>query len=175
MSHKPVADHSLPWQAESSWLKRWLSLPGYLHFFTLGYLLTNAFNIWAFSHMAPHPIVIVLTWLGFVGGLAEHITPYFPRLLIPVMAEKLLLRVPTILASGWVFLSLHPWLPWAALFVTWTVYFWRAPALNSLGLGFHIRHFGVTHFGGSCATVIWLLVHAGTFPLLTRIFSAPLG
>jgi hypothetical protein len=154
---------------------RWATLPRYLHFFTLGYFLTNFFNIWAYNRMAPHPIVGVLAVVGFVGGLAEHITPYFPRLTIPVMAEKILFRVPTILASFFIFFSLDPWLPWTALITGWAVYFWRAPALSSLELGFHLRHFGATHIGGSLGTVAWLMVYSGSSPLLTRIYSAPFG
>lgn len=154
---------------------RWATLPRYLHLFTLGYSLTNFFNIWALSRLSPHPLATGLATWGFLGGLSEHITPYFPQLLIPLSVEKYLLRLPTILGMGLVFYSLRPWLPWAGLFLAWSIFFWRAPVLSSLGLGFHLRHFGITHFGGSCATVIWLLVHSGQFPLLTRLFQNPLG
>jgi hypothetical protein len=164
-----------PSSPELSPLRRWSALPRYLHFFTLGYFLTNFFNIWAYNHMAPHPAVGLLALVGFVGGLAEHVTPYFPRLTIPLMAEKLLFRVPTILASGLLFFSLDPWLPWTALLIGWAVYFWRAPSLGSLDLGFHVRHLGLTHLAGSCGTIAWLLVHAGTSPLLTRIYTRPFG
>lgn len=154
---------------------RWSSLPTYLHVFTLGYFLTNFFNIWAYNKLAPHPAVGAMAVLGFVGGLVEHITPYFPRLTIPVKAEKLLFRVPTILASVLIFQSLHPWLPWSLLVAAWAVYFWRAPGLSSLELGFHVRHFVVTHVGGTCGTIAWLMVYYGTSEALTRLYRAPLG
>ncbi len=147
----------------------WSELPTYLHLFTVGYFATNFFNIWAYNTMAPHPLVGVMALVGFVGGLAEHITPYFPRLTIPLMAEKVLFRVPTILASVLVLQGLHPWWPWWLLVAGWAVYFWRAPALSSLELGFHLRHFGVTHVGGTLGTLAMLAVFYGRSETLTHL------
>jgi len=161
--------------AEQSLPERWSQLPKYLHFFALGYFATNFFNIWAFGELAPHPAVAIMAVIGFVGGLAEHITPYFPKLTIPVMAEKILFRIPTMLASILIFYSLDPWLPWSLLVAGWVIYFWRAPALSSLELGFHLRHFGVTHLGGTCGTIAWLMVHDGGHPWLTQLYRAPFG
>lgn len=155
--------------------ERWSELPTYLHVFTVGYFATNVFNIWAYNELAPHPAVSVMALVGFVGGLAEHITPYFPRLTIPVKAEKLLFRVPTILATVLVFLALDPWLPWSLIVAAWAIYFWRAPALSSLELGFHLRHFGVTHVGGTAGTLAMLAVFYGKSEMLTQLFRAPLG
>jgi hypothetical protein len=147
----------------------WSDLPAYLHFFTAGYFATNFFNIWAYHEMAPHPAVALLALVGFVGGLAEHITPYFPRLTIPVTAEKILFRIPTILATVLVFQSLKPWMPWWLLVAGWAIYFWRAPSLSSLELGFHLRHFGVTHVGGTCGTLAMLAVFYGKSEMLTHL------
>ena len=91
------------------------------------------------------------------------------------MAEKLLFRVPTILATVMVFFALDPWLPWSLLVAGWAIYFWRAPALSSLELGFHLRHFGVTHVGGTLGTLAMLAVLYGRSELLTQLFRAPLG
>ena len=162
-------------QADGALLQRWSELPTYLHFFTVGYFATNFFNIWAYNEMAPHWIVGVLGAIGFIGGLAEHLTPYIPKLTIPVQAEKLLFRLTTIAASFAIFFALDPWLPWAALIVGWAVYFWRAPGLSSLGLGFHVRHFGLTHVGGTCGTLVWLMVFDGGYPSMTRFYTDPLG
>lgn len=148
----------------------WSELPTYLHLFTLGYFATNFFNIWAYNALAPHRAVGVMATIGFIGGLAEHITPYFPRLTIPLMAEKLLFRVPTILATALIFYSLDPWLPWWLIVAAWAIYFWRAPALSSLELGFHLRHFGITHVGGTCGTLAMLAVSSGASEALTRLF-----
>jgi hypothetical protein len=148
----------------------WSELPRYLHLFTVGYFATNFFNIWAYNEMAPHPAVGLMALVGFVGGLAEHMTPYFPRLTIPVTAEKILFRIPTILATVLVFWSLDPWLPWSLLVAAWAIYFWRAPGLSSLELGFHLRHFGVTHVGGTCGTLAMLGVFYEKSELLTQLF-----
>lgn len=149
---------------------RWSDLPTYLHLFTAGYFATNFFNIWAYNEMAPHRIVGLMALVGFVGGLVEHLTPYFPRLTVPLTAEKLLFRVPTILATVLVFHALDPWPPWSLLVAAWAIYFWRAPALSSLDLGFHLRHFGVTHIGGTCGTVAMLAAHHGKPALLVQLF-----
>jgi hypothetical protein len=147
----------------------WSELPRYLHGFTVAYFVTNFFNIWAYNEMAPHRVVGVMALIGFVGGLAEHLTPYFPRLTIPVTAEKLLFRLPTILSTAIVFHSLDPWLPWWLLVAGWAIYFWRAPALSSLELGFHLRHFGVTHLAGTFGTLAMLAVFHEQSQLLTLL------
>lgn len=131
-------------------------LPPWLHLATVGYFATNIAIAAMVCDLAQSPWVIGLALWGIIGGLIEHVSPYFPRLYLGLRAEQLLFRLPTIAAffGGLVELGASWWL--FAIVLVVAVNFIREPPLDSLEPRFHLVHFLTVHLAATLVvTALW--------------------
>lgn len=160
-SSKGLSHDSVPWS----------EMPLWFHAATFVYFATNVFNGWALWHMKAPILPAVLGTFGLIGGFIEHISPYFPKLYIDPLLEKLLFRLPTIISYLWVGVWLG--LSWfvIAAFAAHAVVFFRQDALTSMDPRFHLKHVFATHVLGTMGMFILILIQGGQHPAL-RIFLA---
>jgi hypothetical protein len=144
----------------------WSEMPAWFHAATFVYFATNVFTAWAFLRLDAPVLPTVLGLFGLLGGFIEHTSPYFPKVYVAPLVEKLLFRVPTILAYLWVGLWLG--LAWyvVAVFVVHAVVFFRQDALTSMDPRFHLKHILATHVSGAIGMYVLIVLQSGQFRAL---------
>lgn len=149
----------------------WSEMPLWLHAATFLYFATNVFNAWALWYLKAPLAPTLLGTFGLIGGFIEHISPYFPKVYIDPLLEKVLFRVPTIIGYLWVGVWLG--LSWfvVAAFVVHAVVFIQQDALTRMDLRFHLKHVVATHLAGTAGMYLLILIQRGDHPAL-RVFLA---
>lgn len=139
----------------------WSKMPVWFHGATLVYFATNIFNGWAFLYLKAPAGATALTLFGLIGGFIEHISPYFPKLYIHPVAEKILFRVPTVIGGLWLTISLG--LAWyvTAIIALQSVVFLSEKPLTSMDWKFHAQHVFGTHLLGALQTFAVILAVTG--------------
>jgi len=144
----------------------WTKMPTWFHLATIVYFATNIFNGWAFVHLRAPLLPTALALFGLTGGFIEHISPYFPKLYVHPLLEKVLFRIPTVLGIVGLGLWLH--LAWfvVAVFVVQGIIFLREEPITSMEPRFHAQHVFGTHVFGSVQMYLLILVVSGQIPAL---------
>ena len=147
----------------------WSEMPTWFHVATFVYFATNVFGGWAALHLGVPTAASAFLAFGLVGGFSEHISPYFPRLFIPVFWEKLLFRVPTIIGYVWVAISMG--LSWFFIVpvLVHAIVFIRQSALTSMEFRYHIKHLLATHISGAVGMLALLAIASGKCPALNAL------
>lgn len=150
----------------------WSKMPLWFHGATLVYFATNIFNGLAFLYLKAPLGATALALFGLLGGFIEHISPYFPKLYIHPIAEKILFRVPTIIGGLW--LAVWIGLAWyvIALVAVQAVIFIREEPLTSFEPKFHLQHVFGTHVWGAVQTGAVILAATGQSAWLRAVLMA---
>lgn len=150
----------------------WSKMPIWFHGATLVYFATNIFNGFAFVHLKAPMAATALALFGLLGGFIEHISPYFPKLYVHPIAEKILFRAPTVIGGLW----LASWLGLAwyiiAAFALQSVIFMREEPLTSLDWKFHAQHVFGTHLFSSVQMFAVILAATGESAWLRTLLMA---
>jgi hypothetical protein len=149
----------------------WASMPTWFHLATFVYFATNVFNGWAVVYLKAPLIPTVLTLFGLIGGFIEHTSPYFPKLYVSPMVEKLVFRLPTVIGIFWAVLSAG--LAWyvVAILSVQGIIFMREKPLTSMEPRFHMQHVFVTHLFGSVQVYLIILLVTGKLPALSFLLA----
>lgn len=149
----------------------WAAMPHWFHLATLIYFATNIFNGWGTVYLSMPPLPTVLVLFGLIGGFIEHISPYFPRLYVSPLLERILFRMPTVIGFVWIGLSLG--LAWFVVlaFVVQGLIFLREKPLTTFEPRFHLQHVFVTHLLGSVQMYVLILVASGKYPALSFLVA----
>ncbi len=147
----------------------WAKMPTWFHFATLVYFATNIFNGWVFVYLKAPAGATALALFGLLGGFIEHISPYFPKLYVNPMVEKILFRFPTILGALW--LSHWIGLAWyvIAFVALQSIIFMREKPITSMEPRFHLQHVFGTHLFSSVQMVLIVLAASGQYPMLKSL------
>lgn len=147
----------------------WSAMPLWFHLATLVYFATNIFNGWVFVHLHAPAAATALACFGLIGGFIEHISPYFPRLYINPLLEKILFRAPTIAGGFW--LAVWVGLAWyvLAFMAVQMVIFMREEPLTSMEPRFHAQHVFGTHLFAAVQMYVIVLAASGNYPALSAL------
>ncbi|HRI63877.1 MAG TPA: hypothetical protein PK156_06555 [Polyangium sp.] len=145
---------------------KWQNMPLWFHAATFVYFATNVFNGWALWYLKAPIGAIALGWFGLIGGFLEHVSPYFPKLYIHPTLEKILFRLPTVVAVLWLNVALG--LAWYLLALTavQSVIFMREKPLTSMEPRFHAQHVFGTHLFGAVQVCLIMAVTSRQWPML---------
>lgn len=149
----------------------WKNMPLWFHGATFVYFATNFFNAWALVYLNAPLGAIALGWFGLIGGFLEHISPYFPKLYIHPMLEKILFRLPTVLSVLW--LNVAVGLAWyvIALTIVQCVFFMQEKPLTSMEPRFHAHHVFGTHLFGTLQILLVIAAVSRQWPVLDVLLA----
>lgn len=109
---------------------------------------SSSFEKFVVCLVFPKLVILILSFHWNTKSNLEHISPYYPNIYISVNMERLLGRIPTIIAfiaiSRSLGISRKGWIQQIAA----QIMFMLQPTLSSMSLPFHLSHIVVQHFGG---------------------------
>lgn len=135
----------------------WAHMPVWFHFVSAGYFATNLFMIAACWAVTPHPLPAAMATFGLIGGLFEHVTPYFPRVYIPLFWEKVLFRAPSVIGVAWILAAANPPLWMFGLVAGFAWLFSAEGQFDNVELRFHLQHLFAIH-APAAMFLAWLMV-----------------
>lgn len=149
----------------------WAAMPAWFHLATFTYFATNVFNGWGTLQLNVPLIPTALVLFGLTGGFIEHISPYFPKVHVTPLLEKILFRIPTVIGFIWIGLALD--LAWfvVAAFIVQGIIFLREQPLTSMERRFHVQHVFVTHILASVQMYVLILVASEKYPALSFLVA----